>query len=229
MSNEIIEFEKTDLASLGLIPSGMDLSIEECRALQVVNAQSYDAGAKARLKIKTFLKDIEARRKAATEPYRERINAINNLVKGFCEVWEQAEKGIGSKLLAWDEEQRRKQLEEQRRINAALAKKADEEKAALEAKALAALQRGKEAAAVKLVEKMEAVKAQEVVFQPVKPTSEGVSYRETWKAEVNNVDLVPRGFLMVDEQKLNKFARETKGSVVVPGVRFYPEKTLIQR
>lgn len=54
----------------------------------------------------------------------------------------------------------------------------------------------------------------------------GAVGKETWKARVVNINLVPREWLMVDEAALNKHAANRKQMAVVPGVEFYPETTM---
>jgi hypothetical protein len=57
----------------------------------------------------------------------------------------------------------------------------------------------------------------------------GISTKKNWKARVINPDLVPREFLMVDESKLNKYAKAMQEQARVAGVEFYDEGTIAVR
>lgn len=65
------------------------------------------------------------------------------------------------------------------------------------------------------------------VSLPAVKAPDRVSYREDWKAEVVDMALVPREFLLVDTAKLAKLARAMKADANVPGVRFYAEKIVV--
>jgi len=77
--------------------------------------------------------------------------------------------------------------------------------------------------------------AQAVIEQPVEtpvvvvasevPKAEGISVRKIWKARVVNSALVPREYLMVNEQALGNLARSLKELATLAGVEFYCEES----
>ena len=62
------------------------------------------------------------------------------------------------------------------------------------------------------------------------PVLDGISIRQTWKAEVINPDLVTSRFkTIIDKVALNAYARAMKGEAKEPGVRFYPSDSVSAR
>lgn len=65
------------------------------------------------------------------------------------------------------------------------------------------------------------------VVAPPKATAAGTSFRKTWKAEVVDPLLIPREYLMPNEQLLGQIAREQKENAPnIPGVRFYAVESI---
>jgi hypothetical protein len=69
------------------------------------------------------------------------------------------------------------------------------------------------------------VAAPVIVVAKETPRVAGISYRETWKHRVTDVNKVPREYLMVDEQKLRRVVAAMKGQIKIAGVEVYAEKT----
>lgn len=136
-----------------------------------------------------------------------------------------AEKAGKDAVLKYDNEQERKRVIEQRRLQAIADEQARREKARLE----------KEAEKLKTPELKEArleeaaaIVAPVVQIETVQKT-EGVSTKKTWKARVIDKNLVPREYMFVDVKVLNALARATKGSIEVAGVVFYEDSSLAIR
>ena len=62
------------------------------------------------------------------------------------------------------------------------------------------------------------------VVAPKIETPKGMSYRDNWTAEVFDINSVPREYLIANMTMLNNFAKYTKGSIPIPGVKFNCEK-----
>lgn len=58
------------------------------------------------------------------------------------------------------------------------------------------------------------------------PAVQGIETRKMWTFEIENEADIPREFLMVDEQKLRKYAVAMKDTANVKGVRFF-EKSIM--
>jgi hypothetical protein len=64
-----------------------------------------------------------------------------------------------------------------------------------------------------------------IVASPIARVA-GAIVKETWKARVTNINLVPREWMVADEAALNKHAANRKQMAVVSGVEFYPETSM---
>ena len=127
------------------------------------------------------------------------------------------------------EEAARKELERQN----ALIAKAKNEKQRAEAEANAAKAKAEQEKAARLAEERRQQAAEVYVPAPTVASKvekpQGVSMKKLWKARVIDEKLVPREYLIVNEQMLNKVANATKGSLPIPGVQFYAEDVLASR
>ena len=69
----------------------------------------------------------------------------------------------------------------------------------------------------------------QVVAPTLAPTVEkvaGISFKENWTAEVVDVALLPKGFMIPDMPKLNQYARTMKSAARIAGVKFLCEKVV---
>lgn len=163
----------------------------------ITSAEDYGLAADELKTIKARQKSIEEKRTGITDPMNKALRAINALFKGPGELLDQAEQLLKSKMLSYEQEQRRIAAEQLARAEAAAAaerKRLADEAAARQAEADAAAQKaqqaqleGKEqeaalAAAAALRAQSEAAAAatqsQLVVAAPVvvaPPTAKGIS------------------------------------------------------
>jgi hypothetical protein len=65
-----------------------------------------------------------------------------------------------------------------------------------------------------------------LVLSPPPINVPGLATRDVWKYEVTDPALVPREYWTIDHQKLGAVVRAVKGSVVIPGVRVWAERTI---
>ena len=148
----------------------------------------------------------------------EAHKAITSQESETLKPLQEAEATVKRAMLTYHAEQERIRQEEQRKAQAAADEAARRERERLE----------KEAAKLKTPELREArmeqaaaVIAPMVQVASAIPPVQGQSIRKTWAARVVNVDLVPREYMVVNEQALTAFAKATKGAVKLPGVEFY--------
>lgn len=64
---------------------------------------------------------------------------------------------------------------------------------------------------------------------PLVAQVKGVSIREDWDFNIINAELVPREFLLVNEQALRALGKSTKGKARVPGVEFFEKPVVSTR
>jgi hypothetical protein len=145
--------------------------------------------------------------------------AIVAAKKTYSEPLEYALRLIKQKMIAWDEEQRRKQRLEQARLEAEAKKKADDEAMELAAELeKAGLNREAEEVIA------EPVQVAPVVAPKLTPKIEGFSYRANWKWRVTNAALIPREYLTTDDLKISGIVRAMKKATNIPGIEVYEEK-----
>ena len=120
----------------------------------------------------------------------------------------------------------RAEQERQERLAAQARNEVERQKAAAAAEAA---RKAAEAAAAKAEVKEDtaaAVAAPGIEVASVRPVVAGQRISRTWKALVVDAALVPREWMVVNQQALDAFARSTKGAVPVAGVRFESVDTL---
>ncbi|HBY58522.1 MAG TPA: hypothetical protein DEH78_01790, partial [Solibacterales bacterium] len=94
--------------------------------------------------------------------------------------------------------------------------KAEQDKLAIEAKALALAERGSDA-------------AREASLIVGAPKVEGVSFRKVVRFEIVDTSKLPAKFLMPDETKIGKFVRAMGKDAEIPGVRVWEEDSPVAR
>lgn len=226
-------------------------TLSVAKSITIDSPAMYAAAARELQELKGRAKALDERRKEITRPLDEAKKAILDLFRAPLAVLEEAEGVLKRSIITWDAEQERlrkieearlreearkerERLEaEARKAEEAARKKAEElqRKAAAEAAAgnaaKAAALADKAAAVVDNAgEKAAALQQQAAVVQAPTVVREqqkvaGISMRTRWLARVVNADLVPREYLVPNEQALNKIAEATKGSIKIPGVEIY--------
>lgn len=153
----------------------------------------------------------------------------------------EAERILKSRLLTFESDQERLRLDEERRLQAEAQRRAE----MLTLEAAAAL----ETEAVKTGDAEMLAEAADILEQPIEapvvsvakavPKVQGVTYRDAWKAHPT-IDVkalasavasgrAPAAFLVPDMTAINAFARATKGTHPVPGVRWFNDRQVTAR
>jgi hypothetical protein len=183
----------------------------------------------------------------------DKLDAFEAAGKRAILIYDQEQERIRQaeqrRLQAIADEQARKEREKaeaearrQREIEEAARRKAEEARRAAEAANAAeraklireaeAADRKAAAASAKAENQTEtaaAVVAPVVTIAPVAVKQAGESTRDIWHFRVIDAALVPNEYKIVNEKALDGIAKATKGSIVIPGVEFYAEKTLAMR
>lgn len=55
--------------------------------------------------------------------------------------------------------------------------------------------------------------------------AKGVSSQQVWKFKITNPELIPREYLVPDEQTIGQVVRALKDKTVIPGIQVYPENS----
>ncbi|MBT9166900.1 MAG: hypothetical protein DDT19_00224 [Syntrophomonadaceae bacterium] len=196
----------------------------------VITTQEQNEKASAFLKVvKARYKELEEKRKAITQPLDTAKKEVQELFRRPLEMLGQAEGIIKTAILSFVQEQERKAGEEQRRLQELAEKEAEKERKRLEERAQRAEAKGKEEKAEELREQAKEVEAIAPVLAQPDIRVEGVSYRDLWRAEVVDVSLVPREYMIPNQQALDKIAQATKGVIQIAGVKFVCTKIIAVR
>lgn len=230
---------------------------EKAQKLVIKNQAQYEDAATLLKTVKGFADNLDAARKKITKPLDDAKKAVMDLFRSPSEALIKAEGQIKSTMIAYSNEQERIRAEQERILREKAAAEESrqrkikedqerqwrekEEAKRREAEELAKAGRAEEARkaqeaadkAAKIAEERRQQASEVYVPAPtVAPTIQkpsGVSMKQNWKARVINEALVPREYLIVDVQKLDKIAKAVKGSLSIPGVEMYAEDVLASR
>lgn len=203
---------------------------ERAQALTIQTAAHYTQAGE-------FLKDIKALRKEIDATFDPIISKQYDAHKEACGQKKRADAPLAEAeqilkrgLIAFDSEQERLRLLEERRLQALARQEAEAqqlaEAAAKEAEANAATDLTE---AYHLRREAEAVLAQPTVTPTVAvptftPKVAGLSYREVWRFRVVDETKIPREYLTRDDIKIGGVVRALKGATAIPGIEVYAEK-----
>lgn len=206
-----------------------DVMVAESVGIEIKNQQQYEGAGYFLKKVKSKIKGFDTLRKKITKPIDFAKQNVMDLFNPPINRLKGAEAAIKRLMINYSDEQEKKQKEIQAKLRREADEKARKERERLEARALKAESSGKEEKAEALREQAEEVVAEEavVVAAPEKPS--GVSYRDKWTAEVVDIKVLPREYMIPNQQALDKFAGAMKGSIPIAGVKFHKEKIMSSR
>lgn len=138
---------------------------------------------------------------------------------------DQAEIKAKHAMLVWQKAQDAARQEEQRKLQSAVDERARVQRETLEFEAAFSTDQQLKAQAAAEAARVVAP----LVTVPEAPKVAGVQTRKTWKCRVVNADLIPRDFLMIDQKKLDAYARAMREAAKVPGAEFWAEESLAVR
>lgn len=194
---------------------------EQARQITIATTEDY-------LKAASFLKSIKALRKEVDGVFDPMQTTAHANWKAIVEQHNKAdaplkegETIIKREMSKYDTEQERIRAAEQQRQDEARRRQEEEERLA-NAIALEEQGRGREA---EVVLECPAPIPVSVVAKDV-PKVAGISYRDNWKFEIENLGEVPREYMTPDMVKIGAVVRALKGGTRIPGVRVYSEKTV---
>ena len=214
-----MEIEDTDRANL---ETQIAPVVSKATSMVVANKADFDAAIAFTAEVKGSAKrvrDFFAPLKQAAAEAHKRIVAAE---KKFLDPLENAEDTLKRICLDWRTSEEKKRREEERRLQAEADERARKEREKLEKRAASVKTEEKKA---ELLERAAEIAAP-VIAIPVQAVSEGSSFRKVWKARIVDEKAVPREWMVVNEKAIQAHARNTKGSVAIPGVEFYAEESL---
>lgn len=238
---ETVALAPVDSPSFALLPAQVEQFLERVLAwtatigtahdapvTRLFNSSAVIANPEQYRAVGELLRDVAERRKLIVETFAPFKRAADRLHKLICARENELTKPLAiveaqgkANIVVFEREQARLRRDEEERI-AARAQEQERERLAREAERLEL--RGEPALASAVLEQAITVRPPVVVL-PAPERLTGISTGENWKWRPipgrDPVDLVPRCFLMLDEKKLNAYAKANKGSGAVPGIEFY--------
>ena len=231
MSNPVV----MEVESVALLRKEIAPVLQRAQAIVIRTAND-------RADAKTFLIAVKQGQERAHKEFDTMVEKTHSAWKealavraSFLTPLEAAEKAVKTLITAYDQEQERIRLDEQRRLQAIADETARKERERLE----------KEAAKLKTPELREArLEQAAAVIAPVVTITEpekpkGESTRKLWRARLTNKaaliqtaadgNEIAVSCLSFDQTAANRLATATKGAAYCPGIDWYTETSLAMR
>jgi hypothetical protein len=194
-----------DTKELSVVKTQVSKALQAAQALQITSQQELTAATDVLSKIKTVGKIIKEKKEAITRPMNEALKQARALFAPIEENYEEAERVIKSKMLAYQQEVDRKAREEQAKIEARV-----------------------ERGTIKPETAIKKVAAIENVGTTVSGNRGGeVQFRTVRRAQIENEALLPREYLIPNVTKINEDA--IRKNIEIPGVKVIEEKVVASR
>lgn len=227
---DIKKLEEEKNQKLIALSQGLPEMVERLAGKTIKTSDEYAYFCDILKKVKTREKNIETFRTMIVKPLNELVKQWNSEFKPVKENVDKVKRMISSMLVAYDDEQERLRIAEQKRLEEEKRKAEEEAKKAAE-EALATESEESIEEVDKAVEKVEEVKNEiKEVSAPVKPVTtefSKTSFRVDTKFEIIQEELVPHTLCSPDKTKIDTAIKA--GIKEIPGVRIYTVKTPITR
>lgn len=198
--------------------------------LVITNQEQLDAAALLLVDVKKRYKDYDALRKTITNPMDAAKKAVMDLFRNPLAKLEKAEETLKNAIMKYDDEQKELARIEQARVQKLIDEENAKQQKLIDQKIQRAEAAGKHDKVEDLIVQKEniiPIAAPVVAPKIEKPSS--VSYKITYAAEIVDINLVPREYMIANLPALTKIGQATKGSISIPGVKFVEVKTLASR
>ena len=185
--------------------------LKEAKAIVIVDDDLYQYAGELLSQEKAVYKFVEKTYEKTKKALNEAKNELMKVIHLHTDPLDEAEKILKSKRTAWRTEQEEIRRKEQKMLEAELRKQEEERR----------LDEAIETGDDSILEEPIFIPA--VLVREI-PKEKGHSFSDLWHGEVIDAALVPRLYLMPDEKKIDKFAKATKGTVQIPGVKIWKEE-----
>lgn len=228
-TQEIIEVQPISTSSAKEYNDQAYSLSQQLKALVIRSQEDYETAALLLKSIKDLGKMTEDARKKITTPLDQAKAAVMDLFRPTSTALENCEKHLKSLMISYANAQESIRIEAEEKLRKEAAKKEAEEKKRLEERANKAEASGKTGKAEELRQQAQEVFVPAPTLASTVEKPQGISMKKNWKARVIDVTKVPREYMVVNESMLDKMAKDTKGSLEIPGVEFYSECVLASR
>jgi hypothetical protein len=202
--------------------------VERAKALKIVDQKSYERAAQHLLGVTALRREIEQHhgplKRAAHAAWQRVIEAERKLLDPIA----QAEAIYKRSIAGYQGEQRRVEDERRAQAEAAARRQAEKER---ELQIEQAEEQGADAEEIESMINEPLVVARPRV-EPAFQAAKGVNVATIWKGEVTSLEKLVKAIaagqasislVVANEPAINGLARATRGTLQVPGVRFYNE------
>ena len=225
-TENVVTIDPINVSESELARRDAERLLDNSRSLKIKTAGEYENAAEFLKCIKRTAKSIEDKRKSITRPLDMAKKSIMDLFrKPLCDLSE-AEGLVKRGMLAFSQEQERIRREREAQLREQARREEERKRRQLEERAKKAEASGKVEKAEALRERAEEVFVPTPVVAPTVNRVSGIVEKTVWKYRIVDVNKIPREYMIPDEKAIANIGRATKGRVTIPGVEFYPEKTL---
>lgn len=227
--NKIVAKPVFDTMEIGKLKASVEKIGEQAKSTVIKCAEDYTSAVQLTKATKIASNQITKFFKPAKDEANAVVKEIREEEKKLLSPLQVAESDIKAKILDYQRAEQERQRKEQEIIAERKRKEAEK----LMEMAIEAESDGNAIESAILQEQAVEVELTPVVTQDL-PTVAGASVRKTWTAEIEDESIIPieiNGMTIrpVDTKLLNSLASSTKGTMKIPGVRFYQKETLAIR
>jgi len=185
--------------------------LSEAKAVEIVDDDIYQYAAELLDQEKAIYKFVEKTYEKTRSALNEAKNELMKLIHSHTDPLDEAERILKNKRAVWKRDQEEIRRKERIRIEAELRKQEEE-------------RRLKEA----IETNDESILEEPIIIAPVQvqeiPKEKGHSFRDDWKCKVVDPAQVPLTYWVIDEKKIEKVVKATKGTIQIPGVKIWKEE-----
>ncbi len=211
MIMDLIEVSDVDKA---IVKKKVSQFLTEAKAVEITDEDDYQYAAELLIQEKTIYKYVEKTYEETKKSLNEAKANLMKLIRTDTDPLNQAEGIIKEKMGVWYTEQERLRAETRRKIEAKLRKQEEERR----------LNEAVETGDESVLEEPIIVSTPQVQEAP---KVKGISFTEIVKFKIVDSSKVPfPDYWKLDEEKIGKVARATKGEIKIEGVEIWKEKSI---
>ncbi len=203
----------------------VDLKVQDAKAVIILGQADYEYAVEMLRGIKEYRKKLDARYRPIQQKTKEANQLALQHIRDYEVPLNEAVRIINSSMSKYVTKKEADRQAEQDRI-----------RRETEAKEREAIKRDLEECGLDKKEAAEESERMEVYTPEVEiedttktEKTDKISYRETWKFEIEDVSIIPAEYMIPDEKKIGAVVRALKNNINIAGVRIYVEKSVINR
>jgi len=205
------------------------LVAEQAGGFEISNADGVQLAKNNIITIRKTVKDINDIRISITVPLDVMKKEVKALYDAPVSILNDALATYSMKMQVFLAAEAKKAEGETRKQMAIADEKTRKDKEKLEKKAVKAEEKGKTETAAALREQKEMVVPEVPVISVTPQLPKGSYWKETWTADVIDIDKLPREYMIPNQKGLDSIAAATKGTAKIPSVVFKKERKLVNR